>query len=124
MFKVRFNLGGDNHLTWRIENLTTGEVQFLRPSEVRLRLSGCKLVNQVGTAKKIYEGADKTPCAWIICDDVYINTAGPPVGDLVGIIYNPKRLPFWTWTKSEGQNIDGAIFKEMTTLQNKLFTLD
>lgn len=122
MYKVRFHLGaGPNNMTWRVENLETGDVQFLNPSNVNLTMENCRLVNQVAAAKDIHSGANKRPCAWIICEKLAIESTPNEVDGLCGILYNPKVRPYWTWTKLEGENIDRARFSKLVTFQKKLF---
>ena len=114
MFKVRFHLAqGENFMKWQVK-LPNGEVKFYEPSEVSIRMFGCFLRNQKGTAQKIHDGANKTVCAWVECDDVVVM---PVEDELVSemeeftrVSYNPRVAPNWV---CQGENADG---KEMTFL--------
>ena len=65
-YKVRFNLGrGDNYMKWKVST-PSGEATYHNPDDVLIIMKGCKLFNQKGSANKIYEGANKTVCAWVI----------------------------------------------------------
>jgi len=70
--KVRFNLGkGINYMKWKVQ-YPNGVVEYHNPSEVQLILKGCQLRNHKGVAKKIFDGANKTVCAWVLCEDIEI----------------------------------------------------
>ena len=70
--KVRFNLGrGANYMKWKVQ-FPNGVVEYHNPSEVQLILKGCQLRNHKGVAKKIFDGANKTICAWVLCEDIEI----------------------------------------------------
>ena len=70
--KVRFNLGrGANYMKWKVQ-YPNGVVEYHNPSEVQLILKGCQLRNHKGVAKKIFDGANKTVCAWVLCEDIEI----------------------------------------------------
>ena len=66
LIKVRFNLGaGKNFMKWKIER-PDGIISYHSPKEVQLVMAGCVLKNQKTTALKIFKGANKTLCSWII----------------------------------------------------------
>lgn len=70
--KVRFNLGrGANYMKWKVQ-YPNGLVEYHNPSETQLILKGCQLRNHKGVAKKIFDGANKTVCAWVLCDEIEI----------------------------------------------------
>lgn len=120
-FKVRFHLGaGENFLKWRVENLLTGVVEFFDPKEYDLELENCKLHNHPGTAKKIFDGENKTVCAWIMAEKVAVLISGKccfPEENAVS--YNPKVQPYWR--DSEGNNIDKQEFKWLETQGRQLY---
>ena len=71
-YKIRFNLGrGENYLKWKVTS-PNGDVNYYEPNDVCLHMENCKLVNQQGTANKIFDGANKTVCAWIESETVTI----------------------------------------------------
>ena len=93
-------------------------MQYVDPSVASLRMSGCRLVNRRGTAERIYDGSNKTPCAWVECDEVEVY---PPLSQSTGepVRYNPRVSPNWIF---EGRDADGMTFALLTTAGNKLTT--
>jgi hypothetical protein len=70
--KVRFNLGrGANYMKWKVQ-YPNGVVEYYKPTEVQLMMKGCQLRNHKGVAKKIFDGGNKTVCAWVLCDEIEI----------------------------------------------------
>jgi len=119
--KVRFNLGaGKNFMKWKIER-PNGSISYHSPEEVQLIMSGCVLKNQKTTALKIFEGANKTVCSWILCDGVeIINNPGlVEVNDSERVSYNPRVVPNWMF---RGSIADGMRFNKLVSLGNKVYT--
>lgn len=116
--KVRFNLGrGPRYLKWKITY--KDRIEYLNPKEVQLKLIGCQLANQFGTAKQINEGANKRVCAWITCESIEIlENSAISIDTHEEVSYNPRVKPFWVY---KGQNSDGFLFNEILSLGNKLF---
>jgi len=114
---VRFHLGNGPHCGhWQIRD--GRQVQYVDPSVASLRMSGCRLVNRRGTAERIHDGRNKTPCAWVECDGVEVY---PPLTQSTGepVRYNPRVSPNWIF---EGRDADGMTFALLTTAGNKLTT--
>jgi hypothetical protein len=120
-FKVRFHLGaGENFMKWRVENVETGAVEFFDPKVYDLELEDCKLYNQKGSAEKIFNGDNKTVCAWVMVRKVATLIGGKccfPDEDKVS--YNPKVQPYWR--DQEGNNIDKKEIPMMETMGRQLF---
>ena len=119
--KVRFNLGaGKNFMKWKIER-PNGAISYHSPEEVQLIMSGCVLKNQKTTALKIFEGANKTVCSWILCDEVeIINNPGLiKANDSERVSYNPRVVPNWMF---RGSIADGMRFNRLVSLGNKVYT--
>ena len=78
MYKIRFHLGrGDNFMKWQVKTLVNGDptnysVQYFEPEQYQLAMFDAKLRVQLGTSKKIHEGACKTVCAWVECENLQI----------------------------------------------------
>ncbi len=92
--KVRFNLGkGKNYKMWKLEFPTHSE--YYSPEEYTVFMYGCQLKNHKKTAEKINQGADKSVCAWILCDQVFLgqNVKLPTGG--TSLKYNPRKQPNW-----------------------------
>ena len=102
--KVRFNLGrGANYMKWKVQ-YPNGLVEYHNPSETQLILKGCQLRNHKGVAKKIFDGANKTVCAWVLCDEIeiirltttnYLKTFLKFDLMFDRIKYNPRVKPNW-----------------------------
>ena len=78
-------------------------------------MKGCKLFNQKGSAKKIYEGANKTVCAWVECDNVDIIDRVIVHSSARKVCYNPRVTPNW---ELDGENVDKSEFDELFTVKN------
>lgn len=114
MYKIRFNLGrGKNYMKWKV-TYPSGAVRYYEPSEYTLEMKICLLRNQKGTAKKIFEGANKTVCAWVQCEEfkafknpilrLYLNSEK--------VSYNPRKAPHWVY---KNQDADNTIFDKLLT---------
>jgi hypothetical protein len=124
MLRVRFHLGlGKNFGKWKVWIPTEpNEIPFYAdPSRIGLRLINCRLRNQTATANKIFDGADKTVCAWVDCEYV---KAGAGVGDeyepVRELTYNPRKNPFWTSSDSE-DSLDGYKTRLIFSRGRRLF---
>lgn len=108
--KVRFNLGkGVNYMKWKVE-YPDGKVEYHSPVETQLVMNGCQLKNYKKTADKIFNGANKIVCAWVLCDSIEIRKSNYSQFDLTceRIKYNPRVQPNWliNGINSDGVNID------------------
>jgi len=95
--KVRFNLGkGKNYMKWKIE-YPNGKVEYYDPTTTQIIMNECELRNYKKVAEKIYNGANKTVCAWVLCKGIEIKTKGFIPFDITcdRIRYNPKVQPNW-----------------------------
>ena len=122
-YKLRFNLGaGDNYKKWKITS-PIGDARYVIPEDVTIVMSGCKLINQKGTATKIHEGANKTVCAWVECDSVVVYHKIKESDIIVGgsVCYNPKITPNWVHFE---MNADKLQFSNLVTKDNMIYVLD
>jgi hypothetical protein len=95
--RVRFNLGkGANYMKWKVEH-PNGTVEYYKPTEVQLIMKNCQLRNHKKTAQKIFDGANKTVCAWVLCEELLIVKKDFTQFDEVytRIKYNPRVQPNW-----------------------------
>ena len=101
--KVRFNLGkGKNYMKWKIESKSG--VEYHSPDDVTLVMKNCLLKNSRKIAEKIFNGENKTVCAWIVCDSISIINKNEDISVpsfLKLLSYNPRKKPFWTNNKNE-----------------------
>jgi hypothetical protein len=118
MYKVRFNLGaGENFMKWKITD-PKGNHSYYEPSEVVIKMTGCFLRNQKGTAKKIHEGADKSVCAWVEAEAVEVLEQRQLQMAFDKVSYNPRVTPNWVMN---GENVDGETFEAMVSINRELF---
>ena len=118
--KVRFNLGaGKNFMKWKIER-PDGEISYHSPDEVQLVMHKCVLKNQNATALKIFQGANKTVCAWILCESIEILTPGVSthLQDSKRVSYNPRLAANWMY---RGFVADGMRFNKLVSSGNKVY---
>ena len=116
--KVRFNLGlGKNYMKWKIEIPGFSPI-YLDPGMTQLKMEECTVKNQRKTAEKIFQGAHKTVCAWILCDRILIDTPGTyPVGN-TQLSYNPRVQPNWLCAH---EIVDNHVYNNITTNGKNLF---
>ena len=120
--KVRFNLGrGANFMKWKVQ-YPNREVQYYAPSEVQLVMKGCQLRNHKGVAKKIFDGGNKTVCAWVLCDDIEISTRKFLQLDTYcqRIKYNPRVQPNWLLN---GEVVDNQKYEQIGSVDFGLYKI-
>jgi hypothetical protein len=113
--KVRFNLGrGKNYMKWKIQ-YPDGKIEYHSPSEVQLLMGDCILKNYKSVSQKIFEGGNKTVCAWVLCKSLVIKKSEFIQGDLIGtrIRYNPRVAPNWIL---DGENVDGMSVDKLVSV--------
>ena len=118
--KVRFNLGaGKNFMKWKIER-PNGETSYYSPEEVQIVMTGCVLKNRKTTALKIFDGANKTVCSWILCDEVEIidHVGLTAMDDSERVSYNPRLTPHWMF---RGSVADGMRFGKLISSGKKVY---
>ncbi len=119
--KVRFNLSkGKNHMKWKIA-YPDGSVEYIDPNKSDLTLKKCRLRNNPKTANKILLGANKSVCAWILCDDVIIKDKLPEdLEEVQRLRYNPRVAPNWNF---RDVNVDGKDFHLIESRGSKLYII-
>ena len=119
--KVRFNLGkGKNYMKWKVE--ADGKSEYYSPEDYNLFLYGCQLKNHKKTAEKINQGANKSVCAWILCDEIFLgqNVQLPAGG--TQLKYNPRTQPNWV-AGAAGEVVDNECFGQIWSDGRKLFAI-
>jgi hypothetical protein len=119
--KVRYNLSkGKNYGKWKI--WSKSGVEYHSPEIVQLILNNCQLKNNLKIAQRIYEGENKSVCAWIICESITINHIGDfdKLESHINIKYNPRIKPNWD---INGLNGDNMFIKKIFTNDKKLYVL-
>jgi len=116
--KIRFNLGkGKNYLKWKVER-PGKETEYLDPNEVQLVLRNCELKNNQTSSKKIFDGANKRVCSWVLCESMEIKTNDFSSHSENQIRYNPRVQPNWLLN---GENVDGQKFDTIISVGKNLF---
>ena len=122
-FKVRFNLGkGKNYMKWKIQH-PDGKIEYHLPSEVQLLMHDCILKNHKKTAQKIFDGANKTVCAWVLCKSLAIKKDRFIQADADGgqrVRYNPRVSPHWML---DGENVDGVSVDKLVSVDFGLYKI-
>jgi len=120
-YKVRFHLGrGKNYMKWQVTNNETKAKAYFDPEETSLTLYGCVLGNQAGVAKKIFEGQNKTVCAWVDCDKI-VNNMGRHLNtsSMTQYKYNPRKNPHWF--TEDNDNADKMELEKMVTINRQMY---
>jgi hypothetical protein len=116
--KVRFNLGrGKNYLKWKVTH-PDGDVIYYSPDEVQLVMTECTFKNHKSTAQKIYDGGNKTVCAWVLCKEIEINTTGFIKDETKKVRYNPRVQPNWLY---EGKVMDNETSTQLHTIDRGVY---
>lgn len=120
--KVRFNLGkGKNYLKWKVQ-YPDDKIEYHSPCEVQLLMNDCTLKNYKSVAQKIYNGGNKTVCAWVLCKSISIKSDSFIQGDLDGgrVRYNPRVTPHWMLNDS---NVDGMSVDKLVSVDFGLYII-
>ena len=123
-YRVRFHLAkGDNYMKWQVFDKKNGTKDYLNPETKSIIMLDCELGNNAKTAQRIFDGENKTVCAWVSCDDVIVkkreDVIPPVVNGMTHYMYNPRKNPHWFTEKH--LNRDGKKFKLMMTHDRKIY---
>ena len=119
MIKVRFHLAkGINFQKWQVaDNI---QINYHDPDNCFLVLENCTLKNYRKAANKIFQGQNKTVCAWVECESIEIlEELDLKFGYLSKINYNPRIAPFWRDNKEK--DIDGNFYDRLVTCKKNLY---
>lgn len=120
--KVRFNLGrGKNFMKWKVQ-YPNGAVEYYAPSEAQLMMKGCQLRNHKKVAKKIFDGGNKTVCAWVLCNEIEVFNESFLKLDTYcdRVRYNPRVQPNWLLN---GEIMDNEKFEIIGSVDSGLYIL-
>ena len=120
-YRVRFHLAkGENFMKWQVFDKLHGTKEYYDPDTKSIVMRDCILGNQPATAKKIFDGDNKTVCAWVACDDVSIVDSLSRIDHrMTRFKYNPRKNPHWFSDAS--MNCDNRKFKMMITNNRKVY---
>jgi len=122
MYRLRFNLGrGDNYQKWQVKNMVSGNVTYFDPASFTIMANGVRLVNSKNTAAKIHQGANKTVCAYVLCNSLAAVNKGTfsEIGRGEQLSYNPKVRPHWAG--ADGSDIDDQSYDRVITTDRRIF---
>lgn len=119
--RVRFNLArGKNYMKWKVE-YPNKNVQYYDVTEVQLVMCNCKLKNHRKVAEKIYNGANKQVCAWVLCEELFIkDTDFLKDEGYERVKYNPREIPHWVY---KGEVADGVSFQTLISIDFGLYCM-
>ena len=121
MYKVRFHLGaGKNFMKWQI--ISGQSRKYIDPADTSFILYNVKLYNRKSVARKIFNGANKSVCAWMEAEAMEV---GPPPDSSsyfeVPVSYNPRVSP--NWRDFKNTDIDNQNFNIIMVKGRKLTAL-
>lgn len=121
--RVRFHLqSGKNYLKWQIRQGKS--VKYYDPAQYQLELIGCKLVNKINKAKKVYKDGVKDVAGWVECDEVIINNE-IGIDNLEKLYYNPIRDPYWRRESDSNEFIwDNSEYATLVTSGKQVYVLE
>ena len=125
MYKIRFHLArGENFMKWQVRSTDGNVVEYYRPEKEQIAMFNAKLKVQLGTSTKIHEGACKTVCAWVECDDFQVlgqpDFVKPNVNDFY-VRFNPRVNP--NWVDMHGNIMNDEEYNLIVTQDRSLFVV-
>lgn len=119
-YRVRFHLGkGDNYMKWQVFDRQLNTKDYFEPDSNCITMKKCILRNHKQSALRIFEGENKTVCAWIECDSYAVSEQPRPLAKLTHYKYNPRKNPHWF--TEDSNNADNLRFEMMTTNKRKVY---
>ena len=119
-YRVRFHLAkGENFMKWQVFDKLHGTKDYYDPDTRSIIMRDCLLGNHATTAKKIFDGDNKTVCAWVACNEVCVVDSTPTIGKLTHYKYNPRKNPHWHTDTLN--NADNLKFNMMVTNKRKVY---
>jgi hypothetical protein len=116
--KVRFNLGrGDNYLKWQVIH-PDGDIIYYNPYDVQLVMTQCTFKNNKKTAQKIFNGQNKSVCAWILCKEIKVYTGNIIKDEANKVSYNPRVRPNWL---HDGEVVDDVSLYQLHTINSRIY---
>lgn len=98
-------------------------VEYVNPETHSIIFEDCKLHNKINQSRKIFDGANKQPCAYIICKEYLVvpKTLDPTDQE---ISFNPRQSPHWRkLVNGIDSIIDSQYFQFLITSNTKLYAL-
>ena len=120
-YKVRFHLAkGENYMKWQVRDINNPDAapRYFDPNTTTLRMVDCKLGNKPSVSQKIFDGENKTVCAWVWCSKV-VDLDVPETAVGKQYRYNPRVNPHWHTT--DEKNVDNCEIDILTTMGRGIF---
>lgn len=125
-YKIRFHLArGEHYMHWQIKG-SDNSVQYVDPAQYQIEMTGCKLVNQIGVARRVNDNGVKDVCGWISCDNFFIHPNDTiPTEDMESLSYNPIRDIHWRRSGDDGEFVwDNSRYDCLVTNSNKVLVCE
>jgi len=106
-------------MQWQVFDKLHNTKDYYDPDTRSIIMRDCFLGNHANTAKKIFNGDNKTVCAWVACEEVVVVDSTPTIGKLTHYKYNPRKNPHWHTDTLN--NADNLKFKMMVTNKRKVY---
>ena len=110
---------GDNYMKWQVFDRQANTKDYFDPDSKCIIMKQCVLRNHKQAALRIFEGQNKTVCAWIDHETYTVSDTLPPLARLTNYKYNPRKNPHWF--TDDSNNADNLRFKTMATNKRKVY---
>lgn len=111
-------------MKWQVRSTDGNVVQYYEPEKFQIAMFNATLKVQLGASNKIHEGACKTVCAWVQCEDFQVLGQS----DLVKkgesdfyVRFNPRVNP--NWTDASANRINDENFNLLITEGRNIFAV-
>lgn len=126
--EVRFHLSsGKHYMHWQVKVMRGSkkmDVYYYHPNKYQLEMVGCKLVNQPGRAKQVFDSGVHNVSGWVRCNEVIVRE-NVPIDDLEKLYYNPVRDPYWRRESDTNEFIwDGSEYVTLVTKDKQVYILE
>ena len=119
-YRVRFHLAkGENFMKWQVFDKLNNTQEYHDPDTRSIIMRDCLLGNHPTTAKKIFDGENKTVCAWVSCNELTVVDSVPTIDRLTHYKYNPRKNPHWYTDSTD--NADNMKFNVMVTSNRAVY---
>lgn len=125
-YTIRFHLAsGKNYMHWQIRG-DDGSVRYIDPAKNQIEMIGCRLINKIGTAKRVNSKGVKDVCGWVECDNYWpIPNGSIDVDDLERLYYNPIKDIHWRRDGDGGDyEWDNTEYDSLVTNGNHVHILE
>ena len=122
-FQLRFNLSkGKNFRKWKL-TAPDGTVQYLEPNLFSFEITNGWFHNNKKTAQEIFDGADKSVCAWVRAENITVLPVEERLArvdhGMEWVSYNPRKCVHWS---RDGQDLDGSRFTKAVAVSGRVYS--